>query len=548
MAVIYITRRRDQEALPCKGRFRYKKRMAKPKYYVTAPVYDRTASPGAEELHSAILSDVVARHRRMCGFDVAYFFGADMPSLRIEHTPGRSAGRRLSEQRNYLNFEEFARALDIRATHTARTVSAEHIHAVQTLLRRIMRVSHRTIYKHIYVGRYCTHDQIDITASSKPADCPLCGQPGEVISEERYFFRLSAFQNRLMALYKYHPAFVEPAPRSHEIERLIRNGLRDVPISCKAVGGGIPWPDDPSHIVSIYFSRLVNYVSGIGFGQDGHAGDDFIRYWPANLQVVGKHPLRSHAIDWAAFLMAAELPVAHHIYAHNTPTLEDREKGSVTLTEEFLQTFGGDALRYCWLREVPYDRDAQLTFKGLAARYHADLVDGYGQIAERIIMLVAQYCERRVPASSVFAFDRPIEIAAAQTKANTRFLFDRQNFSEGLGKVRCLVALVDQILRDSNPSEIANPAKKQQLTDVLHDACQALGLLTLILHPIIPRATEAIWRSLGQTTRLEDQLIDETPWCCLAPGTLISALQNVFPATGQIRSLQHGCFSCEPQR
>ncbi len=523
-------------AIASRVHLKYTEGMAKAKYYLTTPVYDATVSPRIEILFTAILGDAIARHRRMCGFDVAHVVAPDTRTVMLQGFLNRSRNERtVSFERNYRKFEELARLANTNATDFGSVSSAEHTHAVQILLRRIMRRSRLAIYKAIYEGRYCIHDQIDISDSRKPADCAICGRQGELISEERYFFRLSSFQGRLLALYKYRPEFVQPRVRSQETEHFIQKGLKDIPISSKSTASGVPWPDDPDHSASSDFSQLVSYISGLGFGKNGYGSDEFKRYWPANLHVIGKETLLSHAVYWPAFLMAADLAAPRHILAHSRLFFEPAATDDAFCCEELLQAFGSDALRYCLLREVPYDDDARLSFDGLVARYNADLANGFGSLAWRILMFVAQYCDGKIPTPSVLGnSDSRIESATADVRAEARFLFDHNNFSEGLKKIWSLIAIVDKALTENDPRGMTGePGKERRFTDVLHDCCQTLALLTLVLHPVLPRATDAIWRSLGQTTRLENQLIDETPWCSLMPGTPIVGSKELFPPVGK---------------
>lgn len=510
--------------------------MAKPKYYVTTPVYNAATAPQAGFLYSSILCDAIARHWRNCGFEVAHFVGVDAHDGNLEGS-GEQPGseRAVSVQRNYGRFEAIAKLADIHHTRLGRLASDDHIHAVQSLLRRTMHRSHLAIYQAAYEGRYCSYDQIDVSQSAEPADCALCGRAAELISEKRYFFRLSAFRNRLMALYKYHPEFVQPPFRGHEIAHLVHTGLKDIPISGKRTEHGIPWPDDPDHIVSGRYSELVSYLSAIGFGKNGFGSDEFQSFWPANVHVVAADALISHAVWWPAFLMAADLPVPRHIVAHGTVHVGQEASGNNVSPEEMLQAVGGDALRYCLLREVPYGENTQLRLDGLVTRYNADLARSLAGLTHRLISQVVRHCDGKIPHRSLLTgLDFALEIASKDMLAEARFLFDKSNFSEGLSKIWSLLKMIDNVLEVRVPRELVQePGRRQELTNSLHDACESLGLIALFLHPVLPRATRAIWKSLGQTRRLEDQLVDMTPWGFLRPGTPVVRLDELFPAVDE---------------
>jgi methionyl-tRNA synthetase len=399
-----------------------------------------------------------------------------------------------------------------------------------------MRRSQLAIYKGRYQGRFRLHDQIDVSESAEPADCAICGRSATLITEGRHFFRLSAFRDRLMAVYKYHPEFIQPQFRLDEIRSVVTRGLKDIPISRTSAECGIPWPDDPDRIVYECYAELVSYMSGIGFGEAGYGSDEFKRYWPANLHVIGKEALRSHAIYWPAFLMAADLPLPRHIFAHGTLLLEPEGKDAAFFAEPIVQFVGSDAVRYYLLCEVAYGEDAHVSCDGLVRHYNVDLVAGLASLANRILALVARHCDGKVPTRSLFAgIDLTVEIVSGDIRAEVRFLLDSFNFNEALKKIWSLIATIDKLLKDNARYESADdPSEKHRFTDVLYDACEGLRWIALLLHPILPRATNAIWRNLGQTTRLEDQFV-ESPWGCLLPGTPIRKPETLFPGVGHLQ-------------
>jgi methionyl-tRNA synthetase len=509
--------------------------MSKLKYYVTTAVYEAGAGPLVGSLYTAVLCDAIARHKRMCGFDVAHFVGADRHGVNLEPADdGTAAVRAASLQQDCRMYEELLSRLDIHCTHFQYTYSPEHILAVETLLRRTLGRSHLAIYKDRYQGRYCPHDQVNVSDSAEPADCAICGRPAVLVSEDRHFFRLSDFQGRLMALYKYHPEFIRPQSRLDEIRRLVARGLKDIGISRRSTGHGIPWPSDPGRVVYGPYIELATYLSGIGFGEGGYGTEEFKRYWPPNVQVIANEALLSHAVYWPAFLMAADMPVPHHIFVHPTLSLEETEAESGPFPEPMLQVLGSDAVRYYLLREVGYGDDAAVGSTALVKRYETDLAKGLASFADRVLGLVARHCDGRIPIRSLFGgVDSTIEMVSADIRAEVQFLLDHGNFSEGLKKIWLLMASIEELLTNNAGLESANDQSgRRRFKDVLHDACEGLGLIALLLHPVLPRATDAIWCSLGQTTRLEDQLVCETPWSCLVPGTPIQRLSALFSTTG----------------
>jgi len=512
--------------------------MAYTKFYLTTPVFDASFAPNVGSLYTAILGDAIARHRRMCGFDVAFLMGTDTHRASgADSFQNSKAGQTDSVDENERKFSELLKIAGVHSTHFEQAYSRQHAQAVEALLRRVLRRSHLSIYKGPYEGRRCEHDQIEVSDSAGPANCEICGRAAELVNEERYFFRLSSFQGRLTALYKSCLEFVQPAWRFEEIRRFVAGGLSDIPISCRRSKGGIPWPDDPDHSVNERCAELACYLSGVGFGQSESGADEFAKYWPANAHVASSAALRDHAVSWPAFLMAADLPLPRHICAHGTISVEPGETEEGFLSDSNLPALEGDALRYYLLRKAGDGSDVRVSSSGLAHCSRKDLDEGLVRLANQILTMVARDCHGKIPARSLFSSVEPtIEIMAADIRAEVRFLLDSFNFSDALGKIWSFMETIDGLLESTASFEHATDAgEKQRFTDVLSDACQGLGLITLLLHPILPATTDAIWRSLGQTTRLEDQLIDETPWNSLRPGKPIGKFEGLFHGAGKLQ-------------
>jgi methionyl-tRNA synthetase len=316
---------------------------------------------------------------------------------------------------------------------------------------------------------------------------------------------------------------------------LIADGMKDIPLSRKSAAG-VPWPDDSGQVVQNYLSELVTYLGTLGFGQEGHASDDFDRYWPVDLQVVHKAELLRHALYWPAFLIAADIRVPRHIFAYGALSFDQRP-ADLGLLAHFARTFGTDALRYCLLRGVPYDGAANLSLEWLAACYETEIAHGYGDVARKILMFVTQYSGGKIPVPAVTAnFDPGIERAVADARRAVGFLFDHYDVSEGLNAIWRLIASVGNALADVDPSAANDSNRDSRVRLLIHDACQALAIITLMLHPALPHTTISVWKSLGRSTRLEDQIIDQTPWGVLRPGTPIGPIEDAFPFADKVHN------------
>jgi methionyl-tRNA synthetase len=513
--------------------------MDKPKeFYLTTPIYYANSRPHVGSAYTTIVCDVIARYKRMCGYDVAYLTGTDEHGVNIERA-AEKLGIKPAElvDRNQKIFLALWKLLDIRYTHFIRTTSTEHALAVQKLVRRTIRNSPDSIYKKKYEGRYCIYDNLYVSDTPEPANCPTCGRPGELVSEENYFFRLSAYQEQLLRLYRDNPGFVQPDFRLNEVVSFVESGLKDVSISRKSIKWGIPWPDDPEHVFYVWYDALTSYMSGIGFAEGDKGSAEFQKYWPADVHMIGKEIIRFHAVYWPAFLMAAGLPLPEKIFAHGWLLFEQekmsKSKGNVAYPEPIVKTLGNDALRYYLLREVVFGQDGNFSRDALITRYNADLANGLGNLASRTLAMIERYQHGEIknrdwPQSS--ARSRSVGEAVARAESEALRNYESFDFSRAVEAIWGLVRDADMFLTQRQPWSIAtDPGKSEELEDVLYAAFETLRCICVLAHPVIPEATQKIWAQLGQAGKLESARIDQLSWGGLKPGTQIGKLEAVFP-------------------
>lgn len=516
--------------------------MDKPKYYLTTPIYYANSRPHVGSAYTTIVCDVIGRYKRMCGYDVAYTTGTDEHGVNIERA-AEKAGITPQElvDRNQKIFIELWKLLGIHYTDFVRTTSVEHARAVQTLVRRTLRRSPQAIYKAKYEGRYCIYDNLYVSDSPEPANCPICGRPAELISEENYFFRLSAFQKTLLDLYDKNAQFVQPDFRMNEVRSFVEAGLKDVSISRKAIKWGIPWPDDPEHVFYVWYDALTSYMTAIGFGE-GHEGDanrKFQRFWPADVHMIGKEIIRFHAVYWPAFLIAAELPLPKQIFAHGWLLFEQekmsKSKGNVAYPEPIVKGFdqvagakvGNDALRYYLLRETVFGQDGNFSRDALITRYNADLANGLGNLASRTASMIERYLGGRVPRATESA---EFSVEVEKTIGASRIKFESFDFSGATEEIWNLISRVDKFISDAKPWELGgHESKRDRLGQILYDAAETTRIVIILAHAVIPEATQKIWEQLGQTGKLADVRIDQLEWGGLKPGTKIGKPEAVFP-------------------
>jgi methionyl-tRNA synthetase len=541
----------------------------KPKFYITTPIYYANSRPHVGSAYTTIVCDVIARYKRMCGYDVAFVTGTDEHGVNIERAAeakGITPQQLVDE--NEKIFRELWKLLGITnrignsGEGFVRTTSPEHARAVQTLVRRTMdRDKHvppdkRSIFKRKYEGRYCIYDNAYVSDTPDPVNCPTCGRPAELISEENYFFRLSAYRDRLLDLYRQNPQFVQPDFRMNEVRSFVEGDLRDISISRKSIKWGIPWPGDPEHVFYVWYDALTSYMTAIGYGEgeDGEANPQFKKYWTASdahvLHMIGKEIIRFHAVYWPAFLMAAELPLPKQIFAHGWLLFEQekmsKSKGNVAYPEPIVKAFdeltgakvGNDALRYYLLRETVFGQDGNFSREALITRYNADLANGLGNLASRVLTMIENYCGGVIPQfAAKFDTETGHTWYSEQTTESRRktrdeicAAYDNFQFSNAADMIwKFIIHWNDQFLAVQKPWAHAQKEEMQwYVQGTLYLAVDFLRAATILSHPLIPDATEKIWNQLRETQPLGGVRIDRLEWD-LKPGAKIGKSEAVFP-------------------
>jgi len=529
---------------------------SKGKFYLTTPIYYANSRPHVGSAYTTIACDVIARYKRMCGYEVAYLTGTDEHGVNIERAAeAQGITPQQLVDKNQQIFRDLWKLLGIQYTDFVRTTSPEHERAVQTLVRRTMKRSPDAIYKKKYEGRYCIYDNLYVSDTPEPANCQICGRPAELISEENYFFRLSEYKDRLLEFYDKHQDWVQPEFRFNEVKSFVAAGLKDVSISRKTIKWGIPWPDDPEHVFYVWYDALTSYMSGIGYASDEKQRvDQFEKFWPADVHMIGKEIIRFHAVYWPAFLMAAELPLPKKIFAHGWLLFEQekmsKSKGNVAYPEPIVNGFnevtganvGNDALRYYLLRETVFGQDGNFSREALITRYNADLANGLGNLASRTLTMIDSYFNGCIP--------QPVSVPAdtedVALKQNLNYLsgsarrhYDGYEFSEAAQEVWQMISLVDFYLVSQKPWKRATDAAElPAIGNVLYNAAEAVRMATILTHPVIPEATQKIWQQLGQFGDLADVRIDQLKWGDLKPGTKIGQPKAVFPRVDKKEAME----------
>ncbi|MGA8300081.1 MAG: methionine--tRNA ligase [Terriglobales bacterium] len=508
--------------------------MAK-KFYITTPIYYVNARPHIGHAYTTIACDTIARRHRMLGDDTWFLTGTDEHGQKIERA-AQAAGKTPQQFTDEVSaqFRGLWDRMGLSYDDFIRTTSPRHKHGVQALWKKIADAGY--IYKSHYTGQYCVFDELYVDAVGPGAPCPECGRPTETVQEENYFFKLSAFQERLIKLYTEQPDFIRPETRRNEVLSFVSGGLRDLSISRSTFSWGIPVPDDPKHVIYVWLDALANYVTALGYGSTDTSKYD--KYWPADVHMIGKEIVRFHCVYWPAFLMAAGLPLPKGITAHGWLLFEEnkmsKSRGNIVRAETILDVLGADALRYFLLREIVFGQDGSFSFDALVQRYNADLANGLGNLASRTLTMITRYFKGEVPYPSHTArmpADDVIAETARKAIADFGVLFDQFQFSKALESVWGLVSAVDKYIVENEPWALGDKQdeeSRQRLATVLYTSAEALRIATALAHPVMPESTAKIWEQagLGDIKKFD---LTKLVWGQLQLGTKLGEVKAVFP-------------------
>jgi methionyl-tRNA synthetase len=508
------------------------------KFYITTPIYYVNARPHIGHAYTTIACDTIARRQRLLGAETFFLTGTDEHGQKIERA-AQAAGKTPQQYADEISaeFRQLWKRMGISNDDFIRTTEDRHKKRVQELFRKIR--DNGYIHKGTYTGQYCVSDELYVDGAQPGDPCPTCGRITETVHEENYFFKLSAFQDKLLALYA-NPEFIRPEARRNEVISFVRSGLRDLSISRSTFTWGIPVPDDPKHVIYVWLDALANYITAIGYGSS-HAGaqEAFKKFWPADVQMIGKEIVRFHCVYWPAFLMAAGLPMPKAIVAHGWLLFEEskmsKSRGNIVRTETILDVLGADALRYFLLREVVFGQDGSFSFDALVQRYNSDLANGLGNLASRTLTMINRYFKGEVPYPSHAASKTEAEDAIANVAQKTirefGVLFDQFQFSRALEAVWALIAAVDRYIVENEPwalGEKQDEDSRSRLATVLYTAAEALRIATALAHPVMPDATAKIWTQMGLGD-IQKLPLGGLAWGQLPLGTKLGEVQPVFP-------------------
>lgn len=502
-------------------------------FFVTTPIYYVNDRPHIGHAYTTLACDVLARFKRLDGFDVKFLTGTDEHGQKVEKSAETAGMTPLAlADMNSANFRELAKLLGCSNDDFIRTTEPRHLAACQALWNKL--VAKGDIYLGAYEGWYSVRDEAfyaedEVTSGPNGTKLAPTGAPVEWVKEPSYFFRLSAWQDRLLKWYEDNPDCVAPASRRNEVMSFVKGGLQDLSVSRTSFTWGIPVPGDEAHIMYVWLDALTNYITALGYPEtDG----DFARYWPNSLHMVGKDIVRFHAVFWPAFLMAADLAPPKRVFAHGWWTNEgqkiSKSVGNVIDPLSLIQTYGLDQVRYFLLREVPFGNDGDFSHRAMMGRMNSELANDYGNLVQRVLSMIGKNCGAQVPERGPETEDDSEMLGAAHGLLDKlRTAMDRQLYHEALEAIWVVIRAANGYVDKQAPWALkkTDPARMGTVLWTLAETIRSLALLT---QPFMPTSSARILDQLA-VPEAERGFDHFGPAFGLRSGSALPTPQGVFP-------------------
>jgi methionyl-tRNA synthetase len=504
-------------------------------FYITTPIYYVNDVPHIGHAYDAVATDFVARYHRLRGEDVFHLTGTDEHGLKIQ----RAAEAAGTAPRAWVDamepqWREVWARLDIDYDDYIRTTEPRHYASVAKLLEAVHDNGRDDIYLGSYEGLYCVSCEAYYTEGDllEGGLCPIHERPVEQVTEENYFFRLSAYRDRLLAHYAERPGAIEPGTRRNEVLSLLEGGLQDFSISRTTLSWGAPIPWDDAHVTYVWFDALTNYITAAGYASDP---DRFARIWPVNIHMIGKDIIRFHAVYWPAMLMAAGVELPTQVWAHGFLTVGGKKMSKTNLTgihpAELLDRFGVDSYRYYFMREMRFGEDGNFSWESMVDRHNADLANGLGNLAARVLAMLGSNYDGVVPepGDPAEASDLPALIGDVARRYDEAML--AVQLQPALAAVWEIVGRANQYLVERAPWAVAKePDRDEELASILYAVAETLRCLAILIQPIMPSAAQRLWVQLGQSGAVADQRVPASiAWGGLRPEVRTTKGEALFP-------------------
>lgn len=507
-------------------------------FYLTTPIYYVDAAPHIGHAYTTVAGDVLTRWHRQKGESVWYLTGTDEHGQKVLNTANQNGVSpqewcdRLVEN----SWKPTWAKLDIANDDFIRTTEPRHKERVQRFLSGLKNGGH--IYSGSYEGQYCINcEEFKLPADLDEGRCKLHGSITETVSEENWFFRLSAFVPQLLQHYKDHPEACEPESARNEVISFLQSGVQDLSISRSSFDWGIPVSWDQKQIVYVWFDALLNYATAVGLGDppDSEGGKKYDQVWPPDVHLIGKEILRFHAVIWPAMLMAAQLPLPKKVFAHGWLLVGGEKMSKSKLTgiapSDITDHFGVDAFRYYFLRAIPFGNDGSFSWEDMSARYTSELANDFGNLASRLIAMIEKYCNGIIP---IPASDLELSSALALATTHADVAICALDFQGGITAIMDFCKRVNGYVTEKAPWVLAkDPANTTELNKVLYNTSESIRALAVLLHPIMPTTTQTLWESIGAQETMGDiakqKIAEVARWGQLPAGSKVTKGAVLFP-------------------